>query len=145
VTLNFGRSGLTLAALLLGCAHTPGRDAVEGAQKTAELFHHRTRWKDFGGAALLVVPKQRSAFEQARRLLGDERDLSIADYELDNVTLGPDYRSARVVSRVSWHRLPSLSQHDDTVVTELSWCDGAWLIARQTGGPFDGDLSGEAN
>ena len=132
-----------MVALLLSCAHTPGGGA-EGAQQAAELFHHRTRWKDFAGAAQLVVPEQRASFESARRTLGDERDLSISDYELDNVTLAPDRRSARVVSRVSWLRLPSLSQHDDTVVTELRWRDDAWQIARQTGGPFDGDLSGEA-
>jgi hypothetical protein len=129
---------------LLACAHTPGGGGTEGAQSTAELFHHRTRWKDFGGAALLVVPERRSAFERSRRRLGDERDLSIADYELNEITLGPDSLSARVVSRVSWHRLPSISQHDDTVVTELRWSDGGWMIARQIGGPFDEDLSGEA-
>jgi hypothetical protein len=143
VTLNFGWTGLVVAALLAACAHSSGAGA-EGAQIAAELFHHRTRWKDFGGAALLVVPEQRAAFEQARRSLGDERDLSIADYELDKVTLEPDRRSARVISRVSWNRLPSVSQHEDTVVTELRWCDGAWLIAKQTGGPFDGDLAGVA-
>ncbi|HZA15100.1 MAG TPA: hypothetical protein VE618_11405, partial [Myxococcaceae bacterium] len=91
--------------------------------------------------ALLLVPERRSAFEEARRRLGDARDLSIAEYQLEEISLGPDGRTARVVSHVSWHRLPSITQHDDVVVTELEWNDGSWLIARQSGGPFADELS----
>jgi hypothetical protein len=138
-----GGIGVAVAALFLACAHTSSADRAKGAQAAAEMFHHRARWRDFGGASLLLTPERRGAFERTRRLLGDERDLSIADYELDRVTLGGDGLSAQVVSRVSWHRLPSISQHDDTVVTELRCDDGAWLIGRQTGGPFDGELSDE--
>ncbi|MGA9525134.1 MAG: hypothetical protein WBV82_26980 [Myxococcaceae bacterium] len=71
----------------------------------------------------------------------DDRDLHIADYELTELTLSADGLEARVVSRLSWHRLPSLSQHDDTVVSEFVWRDGAWFLSRQTGGPFEEDLS----
>jgi hypothetical protein len=134
---------LGLLALLASaaCAHARRSSGVEGARKAAELFHHRARWKDFGGAALLLVPEKREPFEAARRLLNDDRDLSIADYQLDELTLSGDGLSARVASKVSWHRLPSLSQHDETVTTELVWLDGAWLIARQQRGPFHEELS----
>ncbi len=108
----------------------------------AELFHHRTRWKDFGGAALLVVPEKRPQFEEARRLLNDDRELTISDYQLDELTLSGDRLSARIVSKVSWSRLPSLSQRDETVITELVWTRGAWLIARQQNGPFHEELEG---
>lgn len=134
-----------VAALVLGaagCAHTPSSSGPDEARRAADLFHHRARWKDYGGAALVIVPEKRAAFDEARRLLNDERDLTISDYQLDELSLSQDTLSARVVSRVSWYRLPSLSQHDDTVVTDLVWLNGAWLIARQTGGPFEEELSG---
>ena len=91
------------------------------------------------------MPQRRRAFEQARRTLGDERDLSIADYQLDEISLGDDRRTARVVSHMSWYRLPSITQRDEVVVTELEWSAGAWLVARQSGGPFGDELSAAAD
>jgi hypothetical protein len=113
---------------------------VEELKTAADLFNHRARWKDYGGAALLIVPERRAAFEAGRRLMNDNRDLTIADYELTDLTLNPDGLSARVVSRVSWYRLPSLSQREETVESEFVWRNGAWLLARQTNGPFHDDL-----
>ncbi len=134
--------GVSALLLVSACAHTRRSSGAEGARTAAELFHHRARWKDFGGAALLVVPEKRAAFEEARRLLKDDRELSISDYQLDELTLSADGLAARVISKVGWHRLPSLSQHDDTVVTELVWRDGAWLVSRQELGPFHEELAG---
>lgn len=133
--------GLTLLTLACACAHGPKSTGAEGVKKTADLFHHRARWKDYGGAALIIVPEKRPTFDKARADLNDPRDLNIADYELLEIQLSPDALSARIVSRVSWHRLPSVTQHDDTVVSEFIWRDGAWLLARQTGGPFEEELS----
>jgi hypothetical protein len=133
-----------LALALIGsCAHLARGDGAEGARKAADLFHHRVRWKDYGGAAHLLAPELRQRFEKARRTLGDERDLSISDYQLDEIEVAPDVSTAKVASKISWNRLPSLSQHEDSVLTELALRDGAWLIVRQTGGPFDGELTEE--
>ena len=129
-------------ALLLSCAHARIQGDADAARKTADLFHHRVRWRDFGGATLLLVPEKRAAFDEARRTLNDERDLSISDYQLDELQLAESGTEARVVSRMSWYRLPSVSTHEDTVVTELVYQNGAWLISRQQGGPFDEELSG---
>ncbi len=134
--------GSTAFLALAACATTPRSSGAEGARTVAELFHHRARWKDFGGAALLIVPEKREAFEQARQLLDDDRELTISDYQLDELTLAGDRLSARVVSKVSWYRLPSLSQRDETVVTELVWTRGAWLVSRQQNGPFHEELAG---
>lgn len=139
-SLSFAAVIALLAAA--ACAHRQKSNGAEGARSVADLFHHRARWKDYGGAALLVVPEKRANFEEQRRLLNDDKDLSIADYQLDELTLSEDTLWARVVSKVSWHRLPSATQHDDTVVTELHWRDGAWYVARQQKGPFDEELSG---
>ena len=133
--------GVLVLLVVSACAHTRRSSGAEGARKAAELFHHRARWKDFGGAALLLVPEKRAGFEEARRMLNDDRELSISDYQLDELQLSADGLSARVLSKVGWHRLPSLSQHDETVVTELVWRDGAWLVSRQENGPFHEELS----
>lgn len=133
--------GSTAFFALAACATTPRSSGAEGARTVAELFHHRARWKDFGGAALLIVPEKRAAFEQARQLLDDDRELTISDYQLDELTLAGDRLSARIVSKVSWYRLPSLSQRDETVVTELVWTRGAWLVSRQQNGPFHEELA----
>lgn len=137
---------LPLAALSLcvglACVHTrPGGDP-ETARKTADLFHHRARWKDYGGASMLIVPEKRKAFDESRRLLNDDRDLSISDFQLDEITVAADGSAARIVSKMSWYRLPSATAHEDTVVTDFIFRDGVWMIARQTGGPFEEDLSG---
>lgn len=133
---------LGLWTLAFACAHSPKSSGAEGVRTTAELFHHRARWKDYGGAALIVVPEKRARFDEARQALNDGADLNIADYELHEIQLAADTLSARIVSRMSWHRLPSVTNHDDTVVSDFVWRDGAWMLARQTGGPFDDDLSG---
>ena len=117
--------------------------SAEEMRSTAELFHERIRWKDFRGAAELVVPERRERFKRAVSARGDERDLSISDYELEQAQLSSDAKSATVVSRVSWLRLPSISEHSELVSSELVRRDGVWLIARQQGGPFGGELGGE--
>jgi len=134
-------SAFLIVLSVSACAHSRRSSGVEGLRHAAELFHHRVRWKDYGGAALLVVPERRDAFEEGRRVLKDDRELNISDYELTDLQLSADGLTGRVASKVSWYRLPSLSQHDDTVVSEFVWRDGAWLLERQTGGPFHDDLS----
>ncbi|MBX5483792.1 MAG: hypothetical protein IRZ16_18370 [Myxococcaceae bacterium] len=133
-------AGLVLS-LAIACAHRPTGGDPESARRTADLFHHRIRWKDYGGASLLLVPEKREAFEEARRLLNDSRDLTISDYQLDELQLVEGGTAARVVSKIFWYRLPSVSAREDTVVTDFVYRDGTWMIARQVGGPFDEELS----
>lgn len=116
---------------------------AEEMRSTAELFHERIRWKDYRSAAELVVPERREGFKQAVSARGDDRDLSISDYELEQARLSADAKSATVISRVSWLRLPSLTEHSELVTSELVRRDGVWLIARQQGGPFAGELGDE--
>lgn len=140
----FCLAALFAAPLLSSCAHGPNKGDPDSARSTAELFHHRTRWKDYGGAARLLVPEKRAAFDEARRTLHDERDLTISDYQLDELEVLED-GTARVVSRLSWYRLPSISAHEDTVVTTLVYLEGRWFVAGQTGGPFEDSLTGSVS
>ncbi|HME90395.1 MAG TPA: hypothetical protein VKE49_03165, partial [Myxococcaceae bacterium] len=47
-----------------------------------------------------------------------------------------DGSTALVISRMSWMRLPSLSETTQLVTSEFVLRDGSWLLARQSGGPF---------
>ncbi len=112
-------------------------------RSTAELFHERIRWRDYRGAAELLIPERRERFTQALSARGDERDLSISDYELEQGRLSADGKSATVVSRMSWLRLPSLTEHSELVTSLLVRRGGIWLVSRQQGGPFASELGAE--
>ena len=116
---------------------------AEEIRSAAESFHEDIRWRDFHGAAELLVPERRELFEQALKVRGDERDLSISDYDLEKVRISPDGKSAAVTSRVSWTRLPSVSEKTELVTSEFILRDGSWLISRQQGGPFALELGKE--
>lgn len=133
---------LLCTTLMSACTHTPVRTEsdVQEVKSTADAFHRRTRWKDFQSASGLIVPERRAAFLAARDAQRDERDLSISDYELLEMRVEADGSRAEVVSRVSWFRMPNLSEHSDTVITELVPVGTTWLIARQSRGPFTPEL-----
>jgi hypothetical protein len=131
-----------LLALTLGgaCAHTKKTSDTQSLRPVVESFHQRVRWKDYRLAARYIVPERRKDFERARRELKDERDLSITDYEIEEVQFVEEGQRAIVTSRVQWMRLPSPSEQTATVTSEFIYRDGTWLLERQVGGPFDGEL-----
>jgi hypothetical protein len=131
---------IVLGCLFAGCAHSTLANAISGLKPTAESFFERARWRDFQGAKELLVPEKRDAFSAARIRLRDDRDLSIADYEMLEARLEPDGKRAVVVTRMSWARLPSLTENSETVVSEFVAVGAQWLLARQTGGPFQPEL-----
>jgi hypothetical protein len=130
---------LLLALALAGCAHSK-KSAAEALQPVVEGFHKHIRWKDYRTAAGYIVPERRDDFVRARRELKDEQDLSITDYEIEQMTLSEDALRATVISRVQWMRLPSVSAHTDTVTSEFIYRDGTWLLERLLEGPFAGEL-----
>ncbi|HYO58303.1 hypothetical protein [Archangium sp.] len=127
-------------ALSGGCAHTKKKSDLEALRPVVESFHQRVRWKDYRIAARYIIPERRQDFEKARRERQDERDLSITDYEIEEVQLDEKGERATVTSRIKWMRLPSVSEQSDTVTSEFIFRDGKWLLERQLGGPFDGEL-----
>ena len=132
---------LLLVALLGGaCAHTPKSTGMEGLKPIVEQFHQRVRWKDFRGAARHLVPERREAFLKARRELQDDRDLSITDFEVLEVTQSEDGMRATVTTRLQWMRLPSATEQTATVTLEFVFQHGTWLVERMLDGPFDGEL-----
>jgi hypothetical protein len=135
--------GVFVALLSGACAHGPKSPTAEEIRSAADLFHQRVRWKDFRSASELLVPERRERFERALKARSDERDLSISDYELERERISADGKTATVESRVSWTRLPSVSEKTELVTSELVRRDGSWLIARQQGGPFAEELGDE--
>lgn len=127
-------------ALGMGCAHTKKKSDLETLRPVVESFHQRVRWKDYRIAARYIVPERRQDFERARRERQDERDLSITDYEIEEVQVEEEGARAVVTSRIKWMRLPSVSEQSDTVTSEFIYRDGKWLLEKQAGGPFDGEL-----
>ena len=124
----------------LACATIPKRGTVETLKPAVETFHQRIRWKDFRGASELVLPERRDRFLAARATHHDDKDLSVTDYQLEDVRLAPDGLSATVASKVGWMRLPSVTEVSDLVTSEWVFQQGAWYLARQDVGPFTPEL-----
>ncbi|QSQ18261.1 hypothetical protein JY572_15515 [Myxococcus landrumensis] len=131
---------LFLALALGGCATLSKKSNLEELKPVVESFHKVIRWKDFRTAARFVVPERRQAFTRARLALQDERDLSISDYEIEEVVMSEDGTRALVQSRIQWMRLPSATEHTSVVSSEFVYKDGAWLLERQDTGPFADEL-----
>lgn len=133
-------SALFLVLALGACATTSKKSNLEALKPTVERFHQLIRWRDYRSAARLIVPERRQDFQRARIELHDDRDLTITDYEIEDVKLSEDGQRATVQSRVQWMRLPSASERTALVTSEFIFRDGAWLLERQLEGPFEGEL-----
>jgi hypothetical protein len=135
--------GLTAVAVfaLSACAHLRGEGDVEALKPAVEAFHQALRWKDFRGAADRLVPERRAAFLKARLKNEDERDLFVTDFQLEDAQIAPDRKSATVVSKLSWYRLPDSTQRTAVVTSQLVWRDEAWLVDSQDDGPFVSELA----
>lgn len=131
-----------LLLCLTSCATIKAPD-VDELKPAIERLHTRLRWKDFRGAADLIVPERRAAFIKARTKLKDERDLFISDYQLEDAQLAPDLATASAVSHLSWYRLPSTTELTVTVTSVFAWRENTWLLQSQDEGPFD-DLRPES-
>lgn len=126
--------GFTLS--FAACATVPQGD-VEELKPTAERFNQRIRWKDFRGAAELIVAEKRGAFIKARMKLKDDQDLTISDVELEDAQVAPDLLSASVVSRIHWYRLPNATEKTAVVSNLYVWREGTWQLESQDDGPFE--------
>ncbi|MGE6757612.1 hypothetical protein ACQKGO_06345 [Corallococcus interemptor] len=131
-----------MVALVLGgaCAHTPPKGDLELLQPAVEGFHKNLRWRNYRALSAYLVPEERKDFERQRRELHDDRDLTVTDYEIEDVKVADDGRRATIQSRIQWMRLPSVTEQNDTVTSEFVFRDGAWLLEKQQSGPFDGEL-----
>lgn len=101
-----------------------------------EAFHQRIRWRDFRGAAEIIVPEKRAAFVRGRVKNHDEEDFQVSEYQLEDAVLSPDKSVALVVSKLSWVKMPSTSEQRITLTNKFVWRDKAWFLESQDTGPF---------
>lgn len=128
-------------SLGIGCVTgRPDRPDSEALKPRIEDFHLRVRWRDFRGAAELIIPERRAAFLKARAEKRDEKDLSITDYQLEECKFASDGLRAECVSSIAWIRLPSVSEERATVTSVFVWDGSTWLLGQQTEGPFVAEL-----
>ncbi len=131
---------LLVGSALSGCAHSKS-DTADQLRRTADQFHKLVRWNDLRGASELLTADRREAFLDEVSKYRDERDLKVTDYELEDLKLNADGKSGTVVAKMSWYRLPSVTQEEEKVVSHFVERNGAWFIDRQERGPFSRVLS----
>lgn len=127
---------LLLIVPFLACSHQDKPEGPNAMRKAAEEFMQRVRWKDFAGAAEMLVPARREHFVSDRRKAHDERDLSILDYDLEELKMAPDAMSGQIDASISYSKLPSVSVKNDDISLFFVFRDGHWFVDRMVGGPF---------
>lgn len=126
-----------MLAVLFGSCVTVPKGEIEDLKPAVRAIHQSFRWKDFRGAAEMMVAERQESFIKARSKLKDDQDLFITNFELEDAKLSPDLTVARAVTRISWYRLPSTTEKTATVTSIFVWRDGVWQLESQDDGPFE--------
>ena len=124
-----------LVLALASCATLRPPD-IDDLKPAVEAFHRAVRWKDYRGAADMIVPERREAFLKARKQLKDERDLYISDFQLEDAKVSKA-GIATAVSHMSWYRLPSATESTVTITSIFVWRNNVWILESQDDGPFE--------
>ena len=114
---------------LIGCAHNQQGDELEAANN---VFAKSIRWSDLKGWGQQVVPERRAEFVTLAAT--DEDNLKVNDYEVEDVQISGD--KAIVRGRVSWYRLPSITNKTERMNVLWERKNGTWLITSIVGGPL---------
>ena len=99
------------------------------------MFHHDLRWKYFKAAAARVDPRSSRAFLDS--LEDSEKDLSITEWEIRDVTLSQDGERAKIRVRLKYFKMPSTVLQDKTIEQVWEQKNDAWVLVEQTGGPIE--------
>lgn len=119
---------------LAGCA-TVTKGEIEDLKPAIRAVMQSFRWKDFRGAADMMVVERQEAFIKARTKMNDDNDLFITNFELEDAKLKG--LLAKAVTRISWYRLPSTTEKTVTVTSIFVWRDGVWQLESMDDGPFE--------
>jgi len=125
-----------LAASAAGCAHLKATANAEALQKATDTFFRFQRWgPDLRGAAQIVLPEAQKEWLDKALDSKDDENLKVIEADLDDLKMNPD-GTATTVTKVTWHRLPSVTTRTDRVTVEWVDRDGTWFAAAVTGGPL---------
>ncbi|MHB1845526.1 MAG: hypothetical protein ACYCWW_11915 [Deltaproteobacteria bacterium] len=125
---------LLLLLALVSCANVPRTGDPEALGHQAELYFKAIRWKDFVAAAAFLPPDKRAEWRRETIRRHDERDLSITAYDVEETRLTKS--GGRTFVKVSWVRLPSISEQTDLVELRWRYVEGAWQLTDEIGGPI---------
>lgn len=131
------RVAVASLALLLGACATVPKGEVEDLKPAVRALYQSFRWKDFRGAAEMMVAERRDGFVKARTKMKDDQDLFITNFELEDAKLSADLLTAKVVARLSWYRLPSTTEKTVTISNVFVWREGVWQLESLDDGPFE--------
>ena len=134
---RLARVSLASLWLVLGNCVTVPKGEIDDLKPAVRAVMQSFRWKDFRGAADLMVPERSEAFIKARTRLKDDNDLFITNFELEDAKLSGDMLIAKAVTRISWYRLPSSTEKSATVTNVFVWRNGMWLLESMDDGPFE--------
>ncbi len=124
-----------LVGALAFAACARGQPDLEELKPMLDKFHQSIRWKDFRGAANYLVPELRGDFVSARRDAKDDKNLFITDFQLQDAQM-TSATTATAQSRISWYRLPSVTESTEAIETTVSWRTDRWMVESQNLGPF---------
>lgn len=127
---------LLLVCFLAGCAR--GQKVkppdLELLRSSVQSWHQYIRWGDFRGAQKFLAPERRFDFLKELLEREDDENLKINEFELEDAQLLG--RTATALSKITWHRLPSVVTKTDLVVTHWEYREGAWYIVGIENGPI---------
>ena len=128
---------LSLAALAAAaCTHLKPAGTAESLRRATDSFFRFQRWgPDLRGAAQLVLPEAQQAWLEKALEAKDDENLKVTEADLDDLTMQAE-GTATTVTRVTWHRLPSVTTRTDRVTVEWVEREGIWYAAAIAGGPL---------
>lgn len=139
------RSLLLAASLLLAlaaCQTTAPKKTtgpLDEAQSRVALFLRGLRWSDARGVSALVdVPRRKEVQDFIREEKLDQR-LKVTEFELLEVTRGPEFDGATAEAELSWYLEPSVTVKKEKALIHLRWrgdAAGGWAIDSIKGGPL---------
>jgi len=127
---------LVALAVILGCANVPPRSGSdEEAQRFGALFLKVLRWDGLMESVKLIAPERRK--EYAQKITDGKLidKLKITEFEAKDVTrTGKD--TVIMPADLSWFVEPEVTVHNEHIVIDLRYAQGAWVVEGMQGGPL---------
>lgn len=135
------RVGLLISALALTGAFackTPEGKKLEAFQDSVEAYNDAYRWKNYERAAAFLPADLRGAFVATYE--DDKKSLHVEDYKILEAEMDSE-DAARVVVRVRYMLLPSVTVQKRTLVQHWHRVDGSWILENEDNSIRDIDES----
>ncbi|MBI5542750.1 MAG: hypothetical protein HY901_02600 [Deltaproteobacteria bacterium] len=128
---------VAVAALsgVAACSHKKAVANVASLREASDTFFRFLRWgPDLRGASQILMGESQRAWLDKALDAKDDDNLRITEAEIDDLRLAED--RATTVTRVTWHRLPSVTTRTDRVHIRWVAKGGVWFAEEIRGGPL---------